>query len=71
MSDATNGVSWCRGGYTMVLQESFRRQADRLLALALVLREAGNTKAAEKYVQRALECLDQANMDGQQEAKKE
>lgn len=55
----------------MVLQESFRRQADRLLALALVLREAGNTKAAEKYVQRALECLDQANMDGQQEAKKE
>jgi hypothetical protein len=55
----------------VVLREAFLRHADRLLALALVLREAGNIKAAEKYVQRALECLDQANLDEQQEAKKE
>jgi hypothetical protein len=53
----------------VALQESFRKYADLLLARALVLREAGNIEAAEKYVQRALECLDKA--DKQQQAKKE
>jgi hypothetical protein len=68
--DATNGVSWCRrGGCTVALQESFLKYADWLLARALTLRESGNVEAAEKYVQRALECLDKA--DKQEQAKKE
>jgi hypothetical protein len=55
----------------VVLREAFLRHADRLLALALVLRETGNIQAAEKYVQRALECLDQANLGEQQRTNRE
>jgi cellobiose-specific phosphotransferase system component IIA len=53
----------------VALQEPFLRYADWLLARALTLRETGNVEAAEKYVQRALECLDKA--DKQQQTKKE
>lgn len=53
----------------VALQESFRKYADWLIARALVLREDGNIEAAQKYVQRALECLDKA--DKQRLAKKE
>lgn len=53
----------------VVLREGFLRYADWLFARALVLREAGNMEAAEKYVQRALECIDQA--ETMEKAKKE
>jgi hypothetical protein len=55
----------------VVQREAFLRYADWLFARALALREAGDIGTAEKYEQRAVECLDQAILDGQQEAKKE
>jgi hypothetical protein len=54
----------------VILREGFLKYADWLLARALVLRETGNIEAAEKYAQRALECLDQANLHEPQETQK-
>jgi hypothetical protein len=56
-----------RGNGMVVPREGFLKYADRLLARALMLREGGDIEAAEKYVQRALECLDKADKQRQAE----
>jgi hypothetical protein len=60
-----------RGKYAVVGREAFLRYADWLFARALTLREAGDIETAEKYEQRAVECLDQAILDGQQQKNKQ